>query len=185
MWSRGAYIMITRNLFAGTFALVSLFLFEMGGQPASAVTLSNGDAAIYNFDLTGQTPPPPYDVMIIEFQFSPIGFIPASIDVFEGLNATGALAAHIPNGSFTSTYFLFVSSAGVLGDGIFSVEISATGQIEVLSVAADVQVFSPPSFLSGVPGELATPLPAALPLFATGLSGLGLLGWRRKRKQAA
>jgi hypothetical protein len=31
----------------------------------------------------------------------------------------------------------------------------------------------------------ATPLPAALPLFATGLGGLGLLGWRRKRKNAA
>ena len=28
----------------------------------------------------------------------------------------------------------------------------------------------------------ATPLPAALPLFATGLGSLGLLGWRRKRK---
>jgi hypothetical protein len=27
-----------------------------------------------------------------------------------------------------------------------------------------------------------TPLPAALPLFATGIGGLGLLGWRRKRK---
>ncbi len=33
------------------------------------------------------------------------------------------------------------------------------------------------------PGE--TPLPAALPLFAGGLGALGLLGWRRKRKQAA
>jgi hypothetical protein len=31
----------------------------------------------------------------------------------------------------------------------------------------------------------ATPLPAALPLFATGLGGLGLFGWRRKRKAAA
>jgi len=29
------------------------------------------------------------------------------------------------------------------------------------------------------------PLPAALPLFATGLVGLGLLGWRRKKKAAA
>jgi hypothetical protein len=28
----------------------------------------------------------------------------------------------------------------------------------------------------------AAPLPAALPLFATGLGALGLLGWRRKRK---
>ena len=31
----------------------------------------------------------------------------------------------------------------------------------------------------------ATPLPAALPLFASGLGALSLLGWRRKRKQAA
>jgi hypothetical protein len=31
----------------------------------------------------------------------------------------------------------------------------------------------------------ATPLPAALPLFAGGLGVIGLLGWRRKRKNAA
>ena len=32
---------------------------------------------------------------------------------------------------------------------------------------------------------IATPVPAALPLFAAGLGALGLLGWRRKRKAAA
>ena len=31
----------------------------------------------------------------------------------------------------------------------------------------------------------ATPLPAALPLFATGLSAMGLFGWRRRRKASA
>lgn len=31
----------------------------------------------------------------------------------------------------------------------------------------------------------ATPLPGALPLFVTGLGGLGLFGWRRKRKAQA
>ena len=37
-----------------------------------------------------------------------------------------------------------------------------------------------------VSGEVVatTPLPAALPLFATGLGVMGLLGWRRKRKAA-
>jgi hypothetical protein len=30
-----------------------------------------------------------------------------------------------------------------------------------------------------------TPLPAALPLFAIGLGAMGLLGWCRKRKNAA
>jgi hypothetical protein len=31
----------------------------------------------------------------------------------------------------------------------------------------------------------ATPLPAALPLFASGLGAMGLLGWRKKRKGVA
>jgi hypothetical protein len=46
-----------------------------------------------------------------------------------------------------------------------------------------------PSFFSSLEDTLddpvATPLPAALPLFATGLGGLGLLRWRRKRKAQA
>ena len=33
--------------------------------------------------------------------------------------------------------------------------------------------------------DATTPLPAALPLFATGLGALGLFGWRRKRKAQA
>jgi PEP-CTERM motif len=32
---------------------------------------------------------------------------------------------------------------------------------------------------------VVTPLPAALPLFASGLGALGLLSWRRKQKAAA
>ena len=38
---------------------------------------------------------------------------------------------------------------------------------------------------SAAAGPAATPLPAALLLFATGLGALGLLGWRRKRKVSA
>ena len=39
--------------------------------------------------------------------------------------------------------------------------------------------------LSDKPTIDPTPLPAAFPLFATGLGALGLLGWRRKRKAQA
>jgi hypothetical protein len=43
------------------------------------------------------------------------------------------------------------------------------------------------NFSAGIPNGAvsATPLPAALPLFASGLGALGVLGWRRKRKVAA
>jgi len=47
-------------------------------------------------------------------------------------------------------------------------------------------------YLGLVPGTLyafsdlsEVPLPTTLPLFATGIGGLGLLGWRRKRKVRA
>jgi hypothetical protein len=39
--------------------------------------------------------------------------------------------------------------------------------------------------LSSVRGYSHEPVPAALPLFATVLGALGLLGWRRKRKAQA
>jgi hypothetical protein len=45
--------------------------------------------------------------------------------------------------------------------------------------------FSDSISFSPVTDTRETPLPAALPLFATGLGVLGLLGWRRKRKNAA
>ncbi len=45
------------------------------------------------------------------------------------------------------------------------------------------------AYCTGLSGNFvevtATPLPAGLPLFATGLGALGLFGWRRKRKTQA
>jgi hypothetical protein len=66
------------------------------------------------------------------------------------------------------------------------------------AVTEDLKIYTlnggVPTFLSDVSGTdsffwglapdaaTVTPLPPALPLFASGLSGLGLLGWRRKRR---
>jgi hypothetical protein len=61
-------------------------------------------------------------------------------------------------------------------------EISTNGQGGVLGNGIDVLVYAGASLPSTTSELGATPLPAALPLFATGLGSLGLLGWRRKRK---
>jgi hypothetical protein len=50
------------------------------------------------------------------------------------------------------------------------------------SFANDAQLI----FSAGIQNDVSsTPLPATLPLFATGLGALGLFGWRRKRMDAA
>ena len=91
------------------------------------------------------------------------------------------------------------------GDPNFAVDQSAAGiqSGETLSgfVALDTALIFPASLpwivdatlvvngtiVSGsqFEGIANTPLPAALPLFATGLGALGLFGWRRKRQNAA
>ena len=60
------------------------------------------------------------------------------------------------------------------GQSIVSVTYNATNDI----VSLDDVLYSGASVSS-------VPLPGALPLFATGLGALGLLGWRRNRKAAA
>jgi hypothetical protein len=111
-----------------------------------------------------------------------------------GLAASGVVTpfevianAHIFNNSFT----------------VVNGAITATNFLAGNDVAESVWVFDFESpiaevfALSHLPAEVGhegaatfslvaeTPLPAALPLFATGLGALGLIGWRRKKKTAA
>jgi hypothetical protein len=51
--------------------------------------------------------------------------------------------------------------------------------------ASDYQLVFSDGIINIGDGLSTTPLPATLPLFATGFAGLGLLGWRRKRKARA
>jgi hypothetical protein len=63
-------------------------------------------------------------------------------------------------------------------DGFFG-QFCASGactSLQPLTVAESLSPFDAPS---------TTPLPAALPLLASGLAGIGVMGWRRKRKHTA
>jgi hypothetical protein len=63
--------------------------------------------------------------------------------------------------------------------GFNSLPFPTTAGALILNTAGDA------TFCASTGGSsCAVPLPDALPLFATGLAGLGLLGWRRKKKAA-
>src|SRR5664279_2421560 len=61
------------------------------------------------------------------------------------------------------------------GSGNFNLQFTQGTNREASPIIDDVIISN------NISNQVATPLPAALPLFATGPGGLGLLGWRRKR----
>jgi hypothetical protein len=106
----------------------------------------------------------------------------------------------------TSNWNLLVTSAGdtisgaainaLLGNpttGTVNAAVEITGLSPFLAVTFSDNTAHNPAFEFDIGAPLPTglgsggavPLPGALPLFATGLGGLGLLGWRRKRKAQA
>jgi hypothetical protein len=108
----------------------------------------------------------------------------SGISVYDG----GYLELHTPGTSFDRSDTVAAFTEGV----VYAVYMDATTSTSAGTTTASIDpIFKYPSNYSliisaGVGNGNAplpsTPLPAALPLFATGLGALGLLGWRRKRK---
>jgi hypothetical protein len=103
------------------------------------------------------------------------------------------------NGNTVNVNFTVADNAGHsatfnlapnLSSGATTIGFPATGNVITITAALtgggawdffiDNVHFNEP-----LPPNLTTPLPAALPLFASSLGALGLLGWRRKRKAQA
>jgi hypothetical protein len=97
----------------------------------------------------------------------------------------GTLHLTVDSGDVVQVHFEVISESNVQFTGTASA--SADPLISIDPTTLDPQLYS--IVLSdGVGNGLAlttTPLPAALPLFATGFGAMGLFGWRRKRKNAA
>ena len=97
----------------------------------------------------------------------------------------------VTTGNFDGTLDLTMASSynsGFLAmfAGVPQAEAALISGLENGQTYFNIHTALPLGFPSGeIRGELASvPLPAALPLFATGLGALGLLGWRRKKAAA-
>jgi hypothetical protein len=91
-----------------------------------------------------------------QITFTPIGFDVAFVEAGQGCAGFNTL-----------------DCGPVVNQGAISWVNFNTGIGTASSTTADVVIAT------------ATPLPAALPLFATGIGAMGLFGWRRKRKNTA
>ena len=122
--------------------------------------------------------------------FSYTGLVPA-----DGDKLTGTITwSFIQDGTPTPHFFGSLLVSTVAGDAAFTAAFTS-GQ--TLPIDLITQALSGGNTLEGVANGIirtsapvasgavpSVPLPTALPLFATGLAGLGLLGWRRKKKAA-
>jgi hypothetical protein len=154
-------------------ALVSGVLSILGGSsPSYAATfISNTFSTPENTTLNEPAPGVGLGSSGITFY----QFGPPPTGSFSGLTTIMGLANSSTDGSFT-----FVPQAGFTGTVDFIVEgVISASPFNGIAVTDHIVV-------TGVtPPVMTTPLPAALPLFATALGALGLLGWRRKKKTVA
>jgi hypothetical protein len=167
--------------FVASVALATAFVVGglLGGQPAQAstllFTLSGTDN--YSWYLDSTPSPTGFETTLGgDFWFAGVG--PAAYLIFWSAGQGGALTASANPGNAYGPPFTFDLSGPQIYSGLVSAPVFVTG------VFTGFTIFSGGSSLDTLTIS-QTPLPAALPLFATGLGALGLLGWRRKRKAAA
>ena len=176
-------------------AAVSVAAF-MGTAPADAITLTAGQSATITFTATTGTPPYDYVPLTLDFGTdNPFGTNETL--KFSTFNANNTPLTSMTVSSGNSIYTSGINGLTENGISPFSLSTALTTQTFYAIVTDVTGSFDLTSAFAGfehviattgtnqlsVEGSIsATPIPAALPLFAGGLGALGLFGWRKKRK---
>jgi hypothetical protein len=153
----------------------------------SAVTPQSGLFDTLTFTLQGAAGPSTFSyVGTTPTRTGPSAILLASGSLVTGTTDTSsaALLSQLQNLSFV---------VGVVAPAFFQspnpfYPFVQIGQLGLSDAGSPTQLFENgvgSAVFMGDAGTPTTPLPAAVPLFATGLGAMGLLGWRRKRKAQA
>ncbi len=157
---------------ASTFA-VGPFTGAFGSMGAGY--LGTGHSLTYqtsvDFTLNGGSP---FLISLLDSSFIGFGFDTATFEI--RVNDNLFVSQFFDELISAQSFFSFDPISVVLLAGLNDVKISFS------QTMSDGEGFS---FDYGVLSVDSTPIPATLPLFATGLGAMGLLGWRRKRKAQA
>jgi hypothetical protein len=119
----------------------------------------------------------------------PFGYVPSGqTDIYSNYDVTTPISTLIMSQSGSAGISIFND----LGTGILygSVALSLADNGTQINIPLDSAAIAAIEGAEGesfaIGGTLSTvPLPATLPLFATGLGAMGLISWRRKRKAVA
>ena len=162
-----AALAVSASLFgpasAGTIRWAVSLTFEDGGTGSGTFTIDPSTLVVSSVDITTTPGTSPVWTSTIHYSsplpvdfYSPIfiSFSPAVYTHVELHLSSGSLLTAAPS----IDVYALESASNVMGGEAPRIQRDGRGTIS------------------------ATPLPGALPLFATGLGALGLLAWRRKRK---
>ncbi|PKO26290.1 MAG: hypothetical protein CVU32_03700 [Betaproteobacteria bacterium HGW-Betaproteobacteria-5] len=158
----------------------ALLGISQSAQASIVASVLQGSSVILNFDFTGQTPPPPYTSVSVDWSLdgvlndvqTDIGII----TIFSELNGTGSI---LNTGSWDDTSYWSGQGNPSFNDGVFSMVFS--------SVEGDMNIASATAMATSSEGRVSIsptvggsiPEPTSIALVGLGLAGLG---WGRKRR---
>jgi hypothetical protein len=176
-------------------------------EQTQAITVDATQSASVSYDYTGTSLTGPYTSLSVDVN---VNVLSANTLIGGGTEYAGTMEASFFDSANNLLYTSF--NGGFVGNGqdflfgggfIPALTTAPVGSVVFSSFDGSAfNILSATMFLSNDPntfccttldvtGSLstvavsATPLPAALPLYATGLGALALLRWRRKRKAAS